>query len=358
MEDHLQIKDQLGTILTEIKSQTTQKIGQEKERFPPLPALFTKEHLQPITEGLEAVTSELKILRQEKPLSLPAEITLDKEITQAVKISKKCPATTYAKVTAKLPPPKPNHTLIISSPDPQNTSDKVIEKIRDVLDTKATGARVDQVRKGRNQKVIIRCSTKEDLDLVHKRVMLDKNLKAEIAKAGNPQIIIKDVLSYLKDSEIVENLFVQNKHLLNGINTKESMMRVKYRKRARNPHECHPIIELSPQLYQRFMEAEKVYIGLQRRPVADHSPLVQCTKCLGFGHTKKICREKSDLCSHCGEAHSWEQCNKRIEGKPPLCINCAEAKTKGTDQNHNAFSMECSERARWDAIARSKIAYC
>ena len=355
-EDHTHIKSQLGTIITEIKTHQTHRATQDKEPFPPLSTLITKDHLKPITEGLEAVTSELKTLKYEKRLIAAAAPTLDQEIAQAAKIKK---TSTYAKATAKPPPlPKPNHTLIITSTDPQNTSDKVIEKIRNALDTKSTGARVDQVRKGRNQKVIIRCNTREDLNLVHTRVRLDKNLKAEVAKAGNPQIIIRDVLSYLKDSEIVQNILVQNKHLLSGVDMKESTVKVKYRKRARNPHECHPILELSPTIYQRFLEAGKVYIGLQRRPVADHSPLVQCTRCLGFGHTKKLCQEKDDLCSHCGGIHSWDKCKKRIDGCPPVCINCVEAKTRDINVEHNAFSMECSERARWDAIARSKISYC
>ena len=358
IEKNTKITEQLANInsvVSEIKTNQISISAQKREPFPPLPNIVTKEHLQPITEKLDVVSSEIKMIMQEKSPLAAVNVTLDKEIEAAVG---KRPST-YAKVAAKpLPPPKPNHTLIISSTDPKSTGDKVIEKLRQALDTKSTGAKVDQVRKGRNQKVIVRCGTKEDLDLVNTRIRLDKHLRAEVAKAGNPLIIVRDVLSYHKDTEIVENIISQNKHLLNGIDMKESTLKVKYRKRARNPHECHPILELSPKIYQRFLEAGKIYIGLQRRPVADHSPLVQCTRCLGFGHTKVVCREKDELCSYCGEAHSWENCKKRAERKAPTCINCAESKAKGISLEHNAFSVECSERARWDAIARSKIAYC
>ncbi|KAL4707899.1 hypothetical protein ACJJTC_013690 [Scirpophaga incertulas] len=44
------------------------------------------------------------------------------------------------------------------------------------------------------------------------------------------------------------------------------------------------------------------------------------------------------------------------KGALPECRNCAKAGLEGT--NHNAFSRECPVRARWDAIARSTVAYC
>ncbi|KAI5634560.1 hypothetical protein NE865_12685 [Phthorimaea operculella] len=196
---------------------------------------------------------------------------------------------------------------------------------QEALDTKTTGAKVDKVRKARNQKVVLSCSNNDDLNLVKSRVSLNKNLKAEVAKAGNPLVIIRDVISYHTDAEIVENLLSQNKHLLHGVNLKET--------------------------------TEKIYIGLQRRPIVDHSPLIQCTKCLGFGHTKAICKEKENLCSHCGDAHLWEKCQKRVEGIAPKCKNCSDKRSQA-DMAHNAFSNECKERQKWDAIARSRISYC
>lgn len=318
-----------------------------------------QEQFQPLTERLEAVSSELRTMRgTRQQLVIPTDVTsLGAEMAAADNPkSVMKPKPLYADALKKPPLPKPNHTLIVSSTDPRNTGDNVIERIRIALDIKKTGAKVDKVRKARNQKVILSCSTKEDLSLIQSRVKQDVNLKAEIAKNKNPLVIIRDVLSFHTDAELVEHLLAQNKHLLQGIEAKECSLKVRYRKKARNPLECHPVFEVSPQIHKRYTEAGKVYIGLQRRPVEDHSPLVQCTKCLGFGHTKAICKEKDDLCSHCGEAHLWEKCAIRIEGKPPNCKNCQEA--HGESRAHNAFNGLCPERQRWDAIARSRVAYC
>ncbi|GBP53732.1 hypothetical protein EVAR_84215_1 [Eumeta japonica] len=129
-------------------------------------------------------------------------------------------------------------------------------------------------------------------------------------------------------------------------------------KRARNQLQCHPVLELSPSVHKRFLEAGKLYIDLQKVAVYDQSPLVQCAKCLGFGHTKAVCGEKTATCSYCADkTHEWEKCPRRKQNEEPKCKNCWENGIK-TEANHEAFSNKCKVRQKWDEIARSRIAYC
>lgn len=326
----------------------------------PTPTKTTEmaEHLQPIAERLEAVSSELRTMREFRNRTPPPARSIEAEFAQLEEArAKPKPKTqTYAQIAATAPTPRPNHTLIVSSTDPKKTGENIIESIRQALDTKS-GARVDRVRKARNQKVVLSCGTKEDLALVQNQVGANKGLKVEVAKTSNPLIRIKDVLAYHKDEEIVNQLRAQNKEIFVGIEKKDDVLRVRYRKRARNALECHPVLELSPVLYRKIIEAGVVYIGLQRRPVVDQTPLVQCARCLAYGHTKTVCREKADLCSYCGEAHSWEKCRQRQEDSPPCCKNCIRAQTT-TPKTHTAYSDDCPERQKWDAIARSRVSYC
>lgn len=394
-EQDLQIKEMAAEL--KVLTTTVRELGNKIATTPPpsppdnteATAEALRNSIKPLYECLEIVSSEVRLLRDTK--THPTEVVpnlstevamedmkkrlsgIEKGVENIHKNTKTAngsasaepsiqsapqPKLSYAQIIKTPPPPRPNHTLIVTSTNPRNTGDNVIELIRTALDMKNTGAKVDRVRKAKHQKVVLSCSTKEDLHLVRSRVQTNKYLKVEVAKNNNPLIIIKDVLSYHSDTEIVEHLLVQNKHLLQGVDLKETTIKVRYRKRARNPHECHPVLELSPSLHKRFVEAGKLYIGLQRRPVADQSPLVQCTKCLGFGHTKAICQEKVDLCSHCGLAHLWEKCPSRTEGKPPTCRNCSKAHGESSDIAHNAFSDQCREKQKWDAIARSRITYC
>lgn len=348
--------------IKELRDEILQKVT----TLPPVTPIATEstelaEHLQPITERLEAVSSELRTMRELRQRTPPPQRSLEAELAQLDE-AKGRPKTSkqpsYAQIAAATPKPRPNHTLIVSATDPKKTGENIIETIRLALDSGKTEARVDRVRKAKNQKVVLSCSTKEDLALLQNRVGANKGLKVEVAKTANPLIKIKDVLAYHKDEEIVNQIRAKNKEIFVGLDKTDDQLRVRYRKRARNPLECHPVLEVSPALYNKFLEAGVVYIGLQRRPVEDQSPLVQCARCLGYGHTKTVCREPADLCSYCGGSHSWEKCNSRQEGKAPSCKNCTRAQNTTTSQAHAAYSADCPERQKWDAIARSRVSYC
>ncbi|XP_045769808.1 uncharacterized protein LOC123870511 [Maniola jurtina] len=363
--------DKIGKGMTEVKeailqaeknlSQTiaeqptpTPQVGHEA---PPKGDLM--EQLQPITEKLEAVSSELRTMREARNKTPPPATSLGTEIALAELVktaTQTAGKATYAQIAQKPRPPRPNHTLIVSATDPDKTGDKVIDSIRAVLDLQHTGAKIDKVRKARNHKIILSCSTKDDLTIIKNKLKTDNGLKAEIPKTNNPLAIVKDVLTYNSDADIVKFITSQNAHLLEGIPAKDVAVRVRYRKKARNPLECHVVLELSPEVHKRFIDHGKIYIDLQRRPIEDQSPLVQCAKCLGFGHTKTICREADQLCSYCGGVHSWEECSRRTGGGLPSCKNCQRANNKNND--HIAFSGDCPEKRKWDSIARSRITYC
>lgn len=262
----------------------------------------------------------------------------------------------YASVAKKTP--KAQHTLIVESTDPTKTGDGVIEDIRSTLDF-TTGVTVDRVRKAKNRKVVLSCEKEEDAKRLHENIKTNATLKVKKATTMNPLVRVVNVLSYHTDTEIVENIKAQNKKLFSDLAPVQSTMKVRYRKRARNELQCHPVLEVSPELHKRMLEEGSVHIGLQKRLVEDQSPLVQCAKCLGYGHTKALCKESQQLCNYCGGQHSWQECRNREQGNPPRCKNCVRAKADTSESApHVAFDPSCPQWQIWDGIARSKIAYC
>ncbi|GBP49275.1 hypothetical protein EVAR_102218_1 [Eumeta japonica] len=155
------------------------------------------------------------------------------------------------------------------------------------------------------------------------RRALKLNLKISVSKPepSLPLIIIRDVLKVNSDAQIVESLMRQNGHTTEGLDWGKVEARVRYRRRARNPR-----VPSGPRGVARAIYASHktgyVYVGLQRRPVWDQSPLVQCSRCLGFGHSKKWCREQNDKCAHCEGDHTGPTCPDRKAAQPPKCINC------------------------------------
>ncbi|KAG6462429.1 hypothetical protein O3G_MSEX013250 [Manduca sexta] len=175
-------------------------------------------------------------------------------------------------------------------------------------------------------------------------------------KNKDPLVIMKDVLNFHTDEEIVCALKNQNKGLFERIESGKIKIEVKYRKRTRNSLMSHIILSVSPEVWRMLTGAGAVHVDSQRVRVADQSPIVQCTECLGFGHGRKFCKAAQDVCSHCGGPHVRAECADWLAAVAPTCCNCQSAKLDNTD--HNAFSQECPVWRRWDTIARSSVSYC
>ncbi|KAL4720253.1 hypothetical protein ACJJTC_007789 [Scirpophaga incertulas] len=133
--------------------------------------------------------------------------------------------------------------------------------------------------------------------------------------------------------DVIKALKNQNPTIFSDLGEGEEEIKIKYRRRARNPLTSHYILATSPGVWRKAVERGTLRIDLQQVRVEDQSPLIQCTRCLGFGHSKRFCREEVDLCR-----------------------NCKKADVAQTE--HNAFSQDCPTRKRWDEIARSAVAYC
>ncbi|XP_073967118.1 uncharacterized protein [Choristoneura fumiferana] len=271
---------------------------------------------------------------------------------------------TYASKVAIINPPKdPNrepralHSVIVTSKNQDETGDEVLERIRKAVDAKEGWIRVEKVRKAKDRKVIMGCGSEQERKKIKERLEASgEHLIVEDVKNKDPLLILRDVLKIHSDNEVLKALRNQNREVFDGLNEGDIRVAIKYRRIARNPHNCHIVLTVSPSVWRRALDNGKLRVDLQRVVVEDQSPLVQCTRCLGYGHGKKLCKEPVDLCSHCGGAHLKAECPDVQIGESPVCINCTRAKM--TNNGHNAFSNECSVRKRWDALARATIAYC
>lgn len=267
----------------------------------------------------------------------------------------------YASVAARKPDrpqeQKTLHSIIISSNDETETGEQVMEKTRNAINVRDGGIQIEKMRKARNQKVIMGFKTVEERAKVKDRIQkAGSQLTVEEVENKDPLLVLRNVLNIRTDEEIVECLRVQNRGLFHGLDRRNDRIEVKYRKRARNPHQTHVVVKVSPILWRRALEAGMVSIDIQPIKVEDQSPLVQCSLCLGYGHARKYCLETVLKCSHCGGEHKKSECPGWLTRDTPECCNCTKAKLE--NYQHNAFSSECPVRRRWETLARSTVAYC
>lgn len=272
-------------------------------------------------------------------------------------------STTYASVVAQHPKIPANlnretlHSVVVTSTDNTETGEEVLDRVRRVVDAKDGWITVQHVRKARDRKVIMGFKTTDEQRRMKDRLGMDgSNLIVEEIKNKDPLLVLKDVLLVNTDEEVLRAVRNQNKDMFYGLDEGENRLEIKYRKKARNPHTGHIIISTSPKIWRRAVEAGALHVDLQRVRVSDQSPLVQCSRCLEYGHGRRFCKEEVDLCSHCGGPHLKTHCPEWLSNVAPSCRNCTKAKMDNTE--HNAFSGDCPVRKRWDKLARSSVAYC
>lgn len=269
---------------------------------------------------------------------------------------------TYARVAAT----KPNeslsdrsalHSIIVTSEKESDSGEAVLNKVREAIDAKEGWVRVTKVRKAKDSKIIMSCDTREEREKVKARLeKAGKQLIVEDIKNKDPLVILKDVLLINSDQDVIKALKNQNKAIFHGLDEEEQRVAIKYRRKARNPHTGHIVVSTSPKIWRRMIDAGALHIDLQHIGVSDQSPLVQCSRCLGYGHSKRFCKEAVDLCSHCGGPHLRTECADWLAGAAPNCRNCSKADLGHAE--HNTFSNECPIRRKWDTLAREAVAYC
>ncbi|XP_069361936.1 uncharacterized protein [Maniola hyperantus] len=266
---------------------------------------------------------------------------------------------TYAEIAAKTKTmnTKAMHSIVVSSSDSKDKGEEVVNKIRTAVNAKETGIRVDSFRKAKDQKVVIGCCSKEELGKIAEKIKASKSeLVVEERSNKDPLVILRDVLKINSDEDVVKALKTQNRHLFNDIQDVDYRTSVKYRRKTRNPHTNHIVLQVSPKIWQKLTTEGKVHVDLQRIIVKDQTPLVQCSRCLEYGHGRRLCKEATELCSHCAGPHMRANCPAWLSGDSPTCRNCMLAKNEKSD--HNCFDECCPVRRKWDCIARSSVAYC
>ncbi|KAI5633718.1 hypothetical protein NE865_13551 [Phthorimaea operculella] len=246
---------------------------------------------------------------------------------------------------------RPRYPLIIESADPRHTSNDVAQKIKEKVDVVQLGVGVNGFRKMRHQKVLITCDTGNDRDILGEAIKnAGEKLTVTQPATKNPLIRLQGVAQDLNDKRIEEAVLKQNDRIVKGVHPEDRKVKVVRRVKGRIQNLNNVIVEVTPALWNKLRD-QKLRIGYQIVSAIDQSPILQCYRCLDFGHKARDCQSKGVCCGYCTENHDTRQCCNR--NSAPLCINCNEG-----DRNHPAYSPECPVWQKWDRLARSTISYC
>lgn len=189
-----------------------------------------------------------------------------------------------------------------------------------------SGIKIDRVIKGKSKSVRI-VAARDDLDKL--QPMLDKiGMDVRRVDKLNPRLIVRDIPVDINKQHFIKDLIKQN---LDGVN--EEDVKLVYWFPAKNRQSTSAVVEVSPGVRSKLLNQARVYLGWSSCRVADHVRVLQCYKCLNFGHVAKDCRAASDVCGHCCGEHESRLCPNKASIRK--CHNCVSAKIVAVD--HSAF---------------------
>lgn len=224
------------------------------------------------------------------------------------------------------------------------TNDDVIEDIHDVniglklKQLKVIG--ITEIKKISRRELKIIFLNKEDANLFLKgRIPNDLKLNAFIPKYNITKTgIIFDIPTHFDEQYLMENLEsdlpiigvfrCQKRKVMLGRKTKEWI-----------PSNTVKVT------FRGQMVPDEVIFGYSKRKVKPDVPnVVQCYRCMRFGHILKFCKQHTITCSHCGTQHELDPnvpCTK-----PTKCFHCHS-------DSHDALFKECPEYLRNHLIKES-----
>ncbi|KAL4721107.1 hypothetical protein ACJJTC_005654 [Scirpophaga incertulas] len=134
-----------------------------------------------------------------------------------------------------------------------------------------------------------------------------------------------------KDEEIIRDLRSKNKDIFDHLEEGNDRLKIKYRRRARNPLTCHVVMEVSPTIWSKALEKR---VRQDRPPEGEGAGSVPADPVLTLLGIR---------------AHKEILPDDRRQMQPLAGVR---------EDRHNAFSPECQQRRKWDELARQRVAYC
>lgn len=241
--------------------------------------------------------------------------------------------------------------LIISGKDNSKTSNEIEGIIKRNINVRSLGIGITGFRKGTRNQVVIKTSSKEDMCTIKKEIEKSADLLAREPVKKNPLVAFKGVIKGITEEDLNTSLREQNKLI-----TLKEELKIKFRRAHRNNLLANIVCQVTPENWRTLTNCGKIFIGYQRISVMDYSPLVQCYKCLAFGHISKYCEHPTARCAYCYENHDSRECIKKNSINNHTCTLCKESNKENTQ--HSAFHAGCPIRAIYEKFARDATQYC
>jgi hypothetical protein len=279
-------------------------------------------------------------------------------------------APTYAAAAMATPPAgltptpafQPNKPAIILTPK------TAVKDSADTLDTwkrnisfRGTSFAPSSAKFVSNNKVRVEFDTLEQRDKALSMTN-DGNydVMAESSKTLAPMVILKGVPADIQEEQLTDIIINQNPNIAQ-VMEQEQDLTLHFKRNNRNPRLYNAIFKTSPRVFREMVTSQKINIDHQKVHACEHLPLLQCYKCLQYGHTRKRCTSEHTNCSHCASPeHEYRQCPVWQDNTRLQCHNCTTHANKNNiriNTKHSATSATCPRMSMMSNKIRQRIDY-
>lgn len=259
------------------------------------------------------------------------------------------PTISYANVARATPTksverPVSKPALIVSAKENLNSKEEMLQAWRKSITYRNSNYAPAKVQHVSNNKIRVEFDCAEhQADTLNRLSEPNSQVMAEPAKRLRPMVELKGIYEETPINELIDIIKQQNESFT-SLSLDDGDIVFKFQRRNKNPTLYNAVLMVTPTIWHKMMQLGFINIDHQRVNVSEFVPLLQCFKCLQYGHTLKRCTSESTACSHCGgNNHCFSKCAQK-EKKTPTCFNCTEHNHKyGTSKrvDHGATSQSC-----------------
>lgn len=248
--------------------------------------------------------------------------------------------------------------IIIEPSEPGKKGEETLSDVRAKIpfrNMKIAPVKISVLSKG---KIKMDFPNVEQRDAVLQKCENLATIKASAAKHMNPKMYLKGIPLSTGKEELTKVIKEQN-------DLQQDIRLCFLKRNKRNNNLYNAVVEVPPEVRQNFLTKGRINVDHLKVHVEDFSPLTQCIRCLGFGHSASKCTEQENSCSHCGKlGHKTEECQDRKDGRTAQCKNCLKYNGAGyntqqkRETDHDARDQRiCSSIKLATKKAQEKINY-
>lgn len=250
---------------------------------------------------------------------------------------------------------KPSYATTLNSPAPQqsksailltrkSTTNMSLFNIRDFINRELKTAvnlpKIYCTISKDKRTIIVRSNTDEDVNNIADKIqehsnildLVDLNLAGEKRK----KIIILGIPKNITVEEIKEKLSEDLEYDIKANEHKE------LQRKSLKTYQL--MLDLEDRLATRLLRQGRLLIGFLSCKIAQYAPIIRCSHCQIYGHTKERCRRK-EICAYCMKNHETSTCPNKNDPRKHKCYNCYNYMNPDGRQykfDHSANSSECN----------------